>query len=262
MKLNGLRYVSIINPIFQYINKSAKYYKSIIKNSITHLIFSIGLLLVGCLNTEGFLEIEGKVIDENTKVLIPGREIIVQGLIRDNNEFVPIDAGQFSTDSSGCFKYSLRKVKDAHYYNFNIVGDSDYFFIKRKLGLFELKQNAKFLVFSLSKLVDLKIKIHSKGITPMYDTMYLSWESNGIDFRTLYPYKIDNYGDPGNFYGLTSYLGIEWRGTDINSTVNTRVFADKMTNVHWVLIQNRRRKEITDTIICKRDLTNTLYFTY
>ncbi len=49
------------------------------------IAFSFGLLLAGCLNTEGTLEIKGKVIDEYTKKQIPGRDIIVQGIIEKNN---------------------------------------------------------------------------------------------------------------------------------------------------------------------------------
>jgi hypothetical protein len=233
-----------------------------IKLQYIYLTFSSGLLLIGCVNTEGTLEIKGKVIDEYTKVQISGREIIVQGLVKNDKELVPIDAGQFSTDSLGCFTYTLRKVKDAHYYNFCLVGDSDYSFMTKELGLLELEQNAKYLFFSLSKLVDFRIKIYRKSKTPFCDTLYLSWESNGVDFRILYPYKIDNYGIPDNFIGLTSYAGLEWIGGNTNSTVKTRVFADKMTKMHWELVRNKKRKEIRDTITCKRDLTNIVSFTY
>jgi hypothetical protein len=229
---------------------------------IIYITFGIGVVLLGCYKTEGTLKIEGKVIDEFTKVQIPGREIIIQGLLESNNELVPIDAGQFSTDSSGCFIYSLRKVKDAHYYNFCLVGDSDYEFMTKKLGLIELKQNAKYLFFSLSKLVDLTIKIQKISKTPFRDTLYLSWESNRVDFRTLYPYKIDNYGITDNSFGLIPGLGLRWIGGNINSTVKTRVFADKMTKIHWELVRNKKRKEITDTLTCKRGLVNEVYLKY
>jgi hypothetical protein len=230
--------------------------------SIIYITFAIGVLLVGCVKTEGTLKIKGKVIDEYTKVQIPGREIIVQGLLESNNKLVPIDAGQFSTDSSGCFIYSLKKVKDARYYNFCLVGDSDYASMTNKLSLFQLKENAKYLFFSLSKLVDLKIKIQKISKTPYRDTLYLSWESNKVDFRTLYPYKIDNYGITDNSFGLIPDLGLRWISGNFNSTVKTRVFADKMTKIHWELVRNKKRKEITDTILCKRDLAHIVYFTY
>jgi hypothetical protein len=229
---------------------------------IIYITFGIGVLLSGCVKTEGTLKIEGKVIDEFTKVQIPGREIIVQGLLESNNELVPIDAGQFSTDSTGCFIYSLRKVKDAHYYNFCIVGDSDYAAITNKISLFQLEENAKYLFFSLSKLVVLTIKIQKKSKPPYRDTLYLSWESNKVNFRTLYPYQIDNYGITDNSFGLIPGFGLRWIGGNINSTVKTRVFADKMTLIHWELVRNKKRKEITDTIICKRDLAHIVYFKY
>jgi len=43
-----------------------------------YIALTAGLLLSGCLKTEGILEIKGKVVDECTKALIPGRDIIVQ----------------------------------------------------------------------------------------------------------------------------------------------------------------------------------------
>jgi hypothetical protein len=217
---------------------------------------------IGCINTEGTLIIKGKVIDECTKMQIPGKDIIVQGLIESNNRLVPIDAGQFSTDSSGCFSYSLRKVKDARYYNFSIAGDSDYAFITRTLGLMELEQNAKYLCFSLSKLVNLTIKINRKSKTPAFDTLSLSWESNGVDERFLYPYKLNNYGKTNNPFGLTSDTELRWIGGNVNSTINTKVFAGKRTKLLWELDRNGKRKELIDTITCKRDLVNIFYFTY
>ena len=209
------------------------------------------------MNTEGTLEIKGKVIDEYTKMQIPRRDIIVQGLVKNEKELVPIDAGQFSTDSSGCFTYTLRKVKDAYYYNFCLVGDSDYASITRNLGLYELEQNAKYLSFSLSKLVDLTIKIYRESKNPVFDTLSLTWESNGVSCWSLYPYKIDNYGKTKNYLGLTT-----WIGGNVNSTIKTRVFADKRTKLFWDLVRNGKRKEITDTITCKRDITNIVYFSY
>jgi hypothetical protein len=226
------------------------------------ITFAAELLLTGCLKTEGTLEIKGKVIDEYTNRQLPGREIIVQGLVRNDNEFIPVDAGQFSTDDSGYFKYTLRKVKDAFYYKFCLVGNSDYSFMTKRLGLMELEQNAKYLSFSLSKLADLRIRIYRESKTPFCDTLYLSWESDGVDFRILYPYKIDNYGNPDHSFALTSYSGLAWIGGNPNTTIKTRVFAEKKTRIHWELVRNKTIKEITDTITCRRDLTNILYFIY
>jgi hypothetical protein len=227
-----------------------------------YIVLIMGILLTGCLKTEGILEIKGKVIDDYTKTEIPWRSIIIQGLLESNEKLIPIDAGQFSTDSFGCFTYSLRKVKDAHYYNFCLVGDSDYASVTRKLGLYELDQNAKYLSFSLSKLVDLTIKIYRESNNPVFDTLSLSWESNGVSRWSLYPYKIDNYGKTDNYFGLTSGTELRWIGGNVNSTVKTRVFADKRTKLRWDLDRNGKRKEIIDTITCRRDFANIVYFTY
>jgi len=233
-----------------------------IKFRLICITFSFGMLLTGCLNTEGTLQLRGKVIDEFTKVQIPERHVIVQGLVKNNTQEVLIDAGQFSTDSSGYFKFKLTKIKDAYYYNFYLVGDSNYASSIKKLGLFELKQNAKYLSFSLSKLVGITIKIYRKSKTPPMDTLYLSWESNGVDGRILYPYKIDNYGKTGNYFGQTPDLELSWIGGNVNSIIKTRVFADKMTKINWELVRNKKRNEIKDTITCKRDLVNLVNFVY
>jgi hypothetical protein len=233
-------------------------------NKLRYIYITIasGLLLLGCVNTEGTLEIKGKVIDEFTKVQIPGREIIIQGLIKSNNKFVTINAGQFSTDSLGYFIFSFEKIKDVRYYIFNIVGDSNYAFTKKTLGLFELEQNAKYLSFSLNKLVNLTIIINKTSKIPLRDTLYLSWESNRIDFRMLYPYKIENYGITDNSFVSLPGIGLRWIGGDINSTIKTRVFAEKMTKIHWELVRNKDRKEFIDTITCKRDMAHIINFTY
>jgi hypothetical protein len=226
------------------------------------ITFAAVVLFTGCVNTEGTLVIKGKVTDEYSKEKIPGREIIVQGLLVSNNKLVPVDAGQFSTDSSGNFIYTLRKIKDAHYYNFCLVGDSDYASTINNLSLYNLKRNSKYLFFSLRKLTDLTIKIQKISKTPYRDTLYLTWESNNVDFRTLYPYKIENYGIADKSFGLIPGFGLRWIGGNINSTVKTRVFAGKMTKIHWELVRNKEVKEITDTITCKRDLANFVNFIY
>jgi hypothetical protein len=222
---------------------------------IIYIALTLGMLLAGCLKTEGILEIKGKVVDESTKAQIPWRNIIVQGLVENNDILVPINAGQFSTDSTGYFTYSLRKVKDAYYYNFCLVGDSDYAFMTKEITLFELKRNAQYLSFSLSKLVDFTIIIHRKSRTPAFDTLCLSWKTNGVDGRTLYPYKIDNYG-------IQSDLQLYWIGGIVKSTIKTKAFADKSTIVRWVLFRNGRMNEILDTITCRRNLLNNVYLQY
>jgi hypothetical protein len=225
------------------------------------IAFTSGVI-TGCVNTEGTLEIKGKVLDESTKTGIPWKNIIVQGLVNINNKLEPFETGQFSTDSFGCFSYSLRKVKDAHYYNFALVGDSDYVFITRTLGLLELEQNAEYLFFSLNKLVDLTIKLNRKSKTPVCDTLRLIWESNGIYGGSLYPYKINNYGKTNNSFGLASEIDLIWIGGKVNSTINTKVFADKKTELTWELYRNGKRKVFIDTITCKRDFANIVFFTY
>src|SRR4030042_1746937 len=170
-----------------------------------YITFSIGVLLIGCVNTEGILEIKGKVIDDYTKTEIPWRNIIIQGL---------------------------------------------------------LERNAKYLSFSLSKLVDLTIKIYRESKKPVFDTLSLSWQSNGVSHWSLYPYKIDNYGKTNNYFGLTSGKELRWIGGNVNSAVKTRVFADKMTKLRWDLNRDGKRKEIIDTITCRRDLANIVYFIY
>ena len=222
---------------------------------IIYIAFVMGILFIGCVNTKGVLKIKGKVIDECTKAPIVGREIIVQGLVESYNTTEPIDAGHFSTDISGHFTYSLRKVKDAFYYNFCLVGDSDYSFVTEKIALIYLERNAKQLSFSLSKLADLTIQIFRKSKTPVCDTLYLSWKSNGVDGRTLYPYKITNNG-------LTSTFELRWIGGNVKSTIKTRSFADQRTTVRWVLFRNGKIEEILDTITCKRDLVNIVCLKY
>jgi hypothetical protein len=85
---------------------------------VTYMAFAFLVLLAGCIRTEGKIEITGKVIDEGTKEPVPGRVVIVQGLVADTARLIPVDAGQFITDSSGSFSYTIKKVKDAFHYNF------------------------------------------------------------------------------------------------------------------------------------------------
>lgn len=221
----------------------------------TYIALAMGIFLTGCVSTEGNLNIKGKLIDECTLAPIPFRDIIIKGLVANKNTLIQIDAGQFSTDSAGFFTYSLKKIKDAYYYNFCLVGDSDYSYMTEKLSLSYLQRNARYLSFSLSKLADLTIQILRISKTPVCDTLYLSWKSDYTDGRTLYPYKINNYG-------LTSTNDLRWIGGKVMSTVKTRSFADKRTTVRWVLFRNGKIKEIIDTITCKRNLVNEVYLTY
>lgn len=236
-------------------SQDTKPYSLILMKTIIYTAFVIELLITGCVNIEGTLKIKGKVIDKSTKAPIPSRDIILQGLVKNNNKLVPIGAGQFSTDSSGCFSYSFRKIKDAYSYNFCLVGDSDYSFKTEEIALSYLERNSKQLSFTLSKLADLTILIFRESKTPICDTLTLSWKTDGVDGRTLYPVKINNFG-------LTSALGLKWIGGNVKSTINTRAFADQWTIVRWVLYRNGRKKEILDTLTCKRDLVNKVYLKY
>lgn len=225
------------------------------------MAFASGVL-IGCINTEGNLKVKGKVIEEGTKVQIPWKNIIVQGMVNSDNKLEPVEAGQFSTDSSGCFTYLLKRIKGAYEYNFCFLGNPEFPVTIKDMTLFELKRNAKYLSFSLSKLVDLTININRKSKTPVCDTLCLIWESNEIYGLSLYPYKIYNFGRTSNSFGLTSGKDLIWIGGNVNSTINTKVFADKMTILSWELYRNGKRKRFADTITCKRDFANTVYFTY
>lgn len=217
--------------------------------------FVIGLLIFGCVNIEGILKIEGKVLDKSTNAPIPSRKIILQGLVKSNNKLEPIEAGQFSTDSSGYFSYSFKKIKDANFYNLCLVGDSGYSFKTEKLSLSYLEKNARQLSFALSKLTDLTILIFRESKTPLWDTLTLSWKSDGVNGRTLYPIKINNSE-------LKSTSELKWIGGNVKSTINTRAFADQWTILRRVLYRNGRKKELIDTIICKRDIVNIIYLKY
>ena len=108
--------------------------------SLSFIAFISGILLTCGSCTEEDLEIKGKVLDEHTKAAIPNREIIVQALVKTDNKFIPVYNGEFSTDSSGNFAYSLKKVKDVYLYNICIIGDSVYTYSNIELGLTELKR--------------------------------------------------------------------------------------------------------------------------
>lgn len=226
------------------------------------LIAFIAGMLIGCVRTEGTLKLSGKVLDESTRKGIPFKDILIQALVNSNDKSEPIEAGQFSADSSGCFTYSLKRIKGAYNYNFCFIGNSDYPPTIKKLSLTGLQRNAKYLHFSLSKLVDLTIKISKRSKTSVYDTLHLCWESDGLYGGALYPYKINNYGETNNSPGLSPSRDLWWIGGNVVSTINTKVFAGKRTKLSWELFRNGKRKEFTDTITCKRDFANYVYFTY
>jgi hypothetical protein len=234
----------------------------VIKINFFILIALAAEVLTGCINTEGTLKIRGKILDERTKTGIPFKNIIIQGQVKTSNESEQIEAGQFSTDSSGSFAYSFKKIKGAYYYNFCFTGNSDYPVTVKQMSLGEIERNEKYLFFYLSRLVDLTININRKSRTPVCDTLHLCWESNEVFGLSLYPYTINNYGKTNNTFGLTSARDLWWVGGNVNSTINTKVYADKKTELNWELYRNGKREEFTDTITCRRDFANTVYFTY
>jgi hypothetical protein len=217
--------------------------------------FVFSIILSGCMYTEGNLDLKGKVLDENTRIKIPNRKIIISALVKNERNFKSSYAGDFITDSSGCFNYTLKKIKNICLYDFCVVGDSVYTNSNNKLDLNELNRTGKFLTFYVSKLADLTIKIDVKSKTSSCDNIYVSWESNGIDNEFLYPYKIENYK-------LTSNIGLKWVGVHIKSSIKTKVYADKKTIIFLKLFRNGKYKEITDTIFCKRDVANSVCIKY
>jgi hypothetical protein len=224
------------------------------------MAFIAGILLMGCSDNRGNVELIGKVVDEKTKTAIPCRRIIVQALVQDDEKLIPVYAGEFCTDSSGNFNYSLKNSANNYLFDFCIVGDSFYAFSNKRLGLTELSKYGKFLSFSLSRLTDLTISIESQSNKPYYETLYLSWNSDGMDGKKLYPYTIKNNSIRN--YSNTSEVPFKWMGGDIKSTIKTKVFADKETTIRWELFRNRKVKVIRDTILCKRDVSNYVYFKY
>jgi hypothetical protein len=219
-------------------------------------------VLSGCMRTQGRVKIKGKIIDESTHTGIPWKSVIIQSLANLSDTTKPSETGQFITDSIGAFTYTLRKVKNAHYYKFCMAGDPDYLFATRTLGLFELKDNAQFLSFSLVKLTDLKIKLYRKSTKPAIDTIRLIWESDGVYGGSLYPYKRYNYGKEDHSFGQNQGYELVFIGGKVNSEITTKVFSGKMTKLTWELYRYGRRTIFIDTITCKRDFENISYFSY
>lgn len=232
---------------------------SIYKTGLCLACITIFSLLTRCVSTEGSLEIRGKILDENTNEGIPLRDVIVHGLVNENNKSISIEAGQFSADSSGSFIYTLKKISGAYRYKFSMVGDSAYPFTTNELSMIGLHNNPKTVFLYMHRLTDLTIIINRKSKTPLYDTLALTWMSDGIYGRFLYPYKITNIGKTAV---RNSENELRWTGGFVSSRVHARVFAGKMTRLRWDLDRNGRRSEFIDTITCKRDAANFLYFTY
>ncbi len=217
------------------------------------IITSVCVILFGCIQTEGTLDIQGKVIDEFTNKSIPTRKVIIKGWgFNDKKE---IDVGQFQTDSSGIFSYTMNKKKGLYYYYFSLTGDSTYSFSTQEIPLGELERNSKFLSFHLNKLTNFTIKIERCSKTPLYDTLYVSWKTDGIEGRSLYHGKTINYGTVPDFE-------FRWIGGNVKSEIKTKVLANKKATLCLELFRNGKKKEILDTLFCERDIDNFFTFKY
>ena len=219
------------------------------------IFFVFTILLSGCNNTVGNMELKGKVIDETTKTPIPNISVMIQALYQSEDSTSYIYAGDFTTDSSGCFTYRLKKVKSTSFYNFCIEGNRAYAESNKLLGLSDLNTYGKFLSFEVSRVVDLTLKIDRVSQTPFRDTLTVTWKTNGDDGLTFYPYKIENYC-------INSENGLLWIGGNVKSAVKTKVYADKNTIVNWELLRDGKHTHIIDTIFCIRDAVNSVYFKY
>ena len=231
--------------------------------SIIFIVASVfGFLISGCLRTEGTLTLKGKITDQLTNEQIPNRRVIIHARVSRMDKFVPVYAGQFITDSAGCFNSTISRISGAYDYDFSLVGDTDYLFTTERLSLFGLVKNGEFLSFKMRRLTELKIKINRDNDAPDTDTLYLYWESDGNNGRGLASYKVVNYGNSDNYLGSSNYPDLRWIGGKVKSQVNTRVFADKWTIIYFELIRNGKRQVITDTITCRRKAENEVYFKY
>ena len=219
------------------------------------IIFVYVLFLSGCNNTVGTIELEGKVVDEITKTPIPDLSVLVEALDYSNDKSVKIYVGEFITDSSGCFAYRMKKVKNVSFYSFSIVGNPAYDPSDQLLGLSDLHRDAKFLSFEVKRIVDFTLNINRESKIPIRDTLTVSWKTDGVDGKTMYPFTIVNFR-------INSEGGLRWIGGDIKSVVKTKVYADKYTIVHWELFRNGQHKDFLDTIFCKRDAVNNVYLNY
>jgi hypothetical protein len=213
------------------------------------------VLIASCLRTEGVLSIRGKVTDRQTGELLPGRGIVINGQLARDSDFARVFAGQTSTGSTGMFASTINLIRDVHYYDFSLVGDSDYYYDVRTLGLGEMKQNAGFLSFTVSRLVPLTIRIARLTSNPTSDTLTVSWKSGSVEEINLSPFKIINSG-------IKPALKLCWIGRNVSSSIETRVFAGLLTTISYDLIQKGRRTEVTDTITCGRHSGNIVYFRY
>ncbi|HLO57884.1 MAG TPA: hypothetical protein VK179_04030 [Bacteroidales bacterium] len=217
---------------------------------------SILLLSAGCFDPVDN-HVEGRVVDELTREAVPNQEIIVHDLIETDHKLVPVRTNLLRTDYAGHFNYTLNPDGRV-FYDFYVVGDSLYGFSNYRLSCRDFYLNRNQVTLGVRKLTGLTFIIERKDITNLTDTLYFTWESNGINGKTIYPYKIKNYTETGN----CDSMEFRWIGGKIESVIETKVYADKKTIIRWRLFREGQINEINDTIICNRNVDNYTYFKY
>jgi len=219
------------------------------------IVFVLFLLVSGCNNTVGIIKIKGQVVDEYTKVKLPNRTIIVQAWVEVNDEPHYMYLDSFTTDSSGCFAYTLHKFKNVSLYNFIVEKDSDYATSENILGLTDMIVDGWGLSFKVRRLSDLTIQINRAGKTALRDTLIVSWKTDGIDGTSMHPYTVENYR-------INPDKGLVWIGGEVKSEIRTKVYADKNTVVRWELFRNGSNQVISDTLYCHRNVANSARLNY
>jgi hypothetical protein len=225
---------------------------------VRHLIYILlylALILTSCVNTVGHLDLKGKVVDDSTQAPIANISVMVQAMQQFEDSTHYIYLGDFTTDSIGSFTFTLNKIRDVSIYNFCIEGNPDYDPSDQVLGLSDLHSYAKFLTFGIKRIADFSININRVSNTTYGDTLVVAWLSNGVYGPEMYPYKIENYH-------INSGHGLVWIGKDIKSAVKTKVYADKYTILHWELFRRGKHTDIIDTVFCRRNVANSVTFTY
>ncbi len=219
------------------------------------LAFFSEIILSGCSFTEDTLKLKGKVVDRDSDTPLPNRTIIVltAKTVADFDSGYVI--GHFNTDSLGSFSFNLQKVRNVNFYNFYVVRDGSYTSSDNVLGLTELKRNGKSLSFKSRKLADLSIRIVSLSKQPNNDILYVKWKSDKTEGKTLYPYKVENNG-------LITTNRLKWTGGNINSIIETKVYANKQTVVRFELFRMGEYKEFVIPVFCKENIINSVLFQY
>lgn len=224
---------------------------------IRYLSFiALCIIISSCISTEGEVELKGKTLDDSTNEIVPCRKVVVEAILYYNqHETKAFGVGQFLSDSLGCFTFKLKKVKGAYNYNFHFVGDSCYAPKTKNLGIMEIADNSRYISFYLHKLTKLTIQVTKNNKSSAVSTLYLSWKSDGIEGKSIYQYKVSNFGAAPEF-------DFKWSNNNVNSKIETRVLADKPTIINWEIRNGNKKQEIIDTIVCKNDITNYVNFIY